>query len=109
MSAPALGDAPRRPADFLLEHAQVLSIAAFFLLCSLAFALASPVFLTPGNLLNVLRQMAPMLIGAVAMTFVITTGGIDLSVGSIVALTNALAAIALGAGVPWPLVVIGIE
>ena len=105
MSAPALGDAPRRPADFLLEHAPLLSIAAFFVLCSLAFALASPVFLTPGNLLNVLRQMAPMLIGAVAMTFVITTGGIDLSVGSTVALTNALAAIALGAGMPWPLVV----
>lgn len=105
MSAPAI-DAPRRRADFLLEHAQVLSIAAFFVLCSLAFALASPVFLTPGNLLNVLRQMAPMLIGAVAMTFVITTGGIDLSVGSMVALTNALAAIALGAGVPWPLVAV---
>lgn len=108
MSAPAVGDAPRRPADVLLEHAQVLSIAAFFLLCSLAFALASPVFLTPGNLLNVLRQLAPMLIVAVAMTFVITTGGIDLSVGSTVALTNALAAMALAAGVPWPLAAVGL-
>jgi simple sugar transport system permease protein len=47
-----------------------------------------------------------MLIVAVGMTFVITTGGIDLSVGSIVALTNALAAIALQAGLPWPLVVL---
>ena len=46
-----------------------------------------------------------MLIVAVAMTFVITTGGIDLSVGSTVALVNALAAIALQAGIPWPLVV----
>jgi simple sugar transport system permease protein len=42
---------------------------------------------------------------AVAMTFVVTTGGIDLSVGSTVALVNALAAITLQAGVPWPLVV----
>ena len=40
------------------------------------------------------------------MTFVITTGGIDLSVGSIVALVNALAAISLQAGMPWPLVVV---
>jgi simple sugar transport system permease protein len=39
------------------------------------------------------------------MTFVIITGGIDLSVGSIAALVNALAAIALRAGLPWPLAV----
>jgi simple sugar transport system permease protein len=93
-------------ANFLLEHVQVLSIAAFFLMCCLVFALASPFFLEAGNLLNVLRQLAPMLIVAVAMTFVITTGGIDLSVGSTVALTNALAAIALAAGLPWPLVAV---
>ena len=49
-----------------------------------------------------------MLIVAVAMTFVITTGGIDLSVGSMVALINALAAIAIAAGCPWPLVVLGL-
>ena len=91
-------------ADFVIEHAQVLSIAAFFALCCLVFALASPFFLLAGNLLNVLRQFAPTLIVAVGMTFVITTGGIDLSVGSIVALTNALAALALAAGLPWPAV-----
>ncbi len=91
-------------ADFVLEHAQVLSIAAFFVVCCTVFAAASPFFLLAGNLLNVLRQFAPTLIVAVGMTFVITTGGIDLSVGSTVALTNALAAIALAAGLPWPLV-----
>jgi len=42
------------------------------------------------------------------MTFVITTGGIDLSVGAIVALTNALAAIALAAGWPWPLATLAV-
>ena len=46
------------------------------------------------------------MIVAVAMTFVITTAGIDLSVGSVLALVNALAAISLQAGVPWPLVVV---
>ena len=91
-------------ADFLLEHAQVLSIALSFLLCCLAFTALSPYFLQAGNILNLLRQLAPMLIVAVAMTFVITTGGIDLSVGSTVALTNALAAIALAASWPWPVV-----
>jgi simple sugar transport system permease protein len=95
-----------RRTDFLLEHAQVLSIAAFFVVCCVLFGLASNVFLSTGNILNLLRQSAPMLIVAVAMTFVITTGGIDLSVGSIVALTNALAAIMLSNGMPWLLVVL---
>jgi simple sugar transport system permease protein len=100
VTADARSAAARRT-DFLLEHAQVLSIAAFFVLCCVLFALASGVFLSTGNMLNLLRQSAPMLIVAVAMTFVITTGGIDLSVGSIVALTNALTAIMLSNGVPW--------
>ncbi|MEE4188092.1 MAG: ABC transporter permease [Roseobacter sp.] len=93
-------------ADFLSEHAQVLSIAFFFLVCVVFFSLATDVFLTVGNLLNILRQAAPILIVAVAMTFVIITAGIDLSVGSQVALINASAAIILSFGVPWPLVVV---
>lgn len=110
MSAAEAIDRARRPqgsalADWLKAQAPVLSIAAFFLLMVLAFALGTDAFLSSANLLNLLRQSAPMLIVAVAMTFVITAGGIDLSVGSTVALVNALAAILLQAGLPWPLVV----
>ncbi len=93
--------------DFVGDNAQVLSIAVFFVLCVLLFAAATDTFLTLGNILNLVRQAAPMLVVAIAMTFVITTGGIDLSVGSVVALVNALAALALQAGIPWPLVVAG--
>ena len=93
-------------ADFLAEKAQVLSIAFFFVVCVAFFSIATEVFLTPGNLLNILRQAAPILIVAVAMTFVIITAGIDLSVGSQVALINASAALTLSFGVPWPLVVL---
>ena len=64
----------------------------------IVFALGTDAFTSRVNLLNLLRQSAPLLIVAVAMTFVITTGGIDLSVGSTVALVNALAAILLQAG-----------
>ena len=77
-----------------------------FVLVVLLFSLVTDTFLTQGNLLNILRQVAPLMIVAVAMTFVITTAGIDLSVGSILALVNALAAISLQAGMPWPLVVV---
>ena len=94
-------------ADFLAENAQVLSIAFFFVMCLVFFSVFTDTFLTIGNFLNVLRQAAPILIVAVAMTFVIITAGIDLSVGSQVALINAVAAIALAAGFAWPVVVIG--
>ncbi len=95
-------------ADFLAEHAQVLSITGFFLLCVIFFSASADAFLTSANLFNILRQAAPILVVAVAMTYVIITAGIDLSVGSQVALINALAAIILSGGwLPWPLVVFG--
>ena len=95
-------------ADFLAEHAQVLSITGFFLLCVVFFSASADAFLTSTNLFNILRQAAPILVVAVAMTYVIITAGIDLSVGSQVALINALAAIILSGGwLPWPFVVFG--
>jgi ribose/xylose/arabinose/galactoside ABC-type transport system permease subunit len=45
-------------------------------------------FLTPGNVTNVVRQISVNVVLATAMTFVIITGGIDLSVGSLVGLTG---------------------
>lgn len=93
-------------ADWLAENAQVLSIAAFFGACLVVFSLGSSTFLTGANLLNVLRQAAPILVVAVAATFVIVTAGIDLSVGSLVALVNAVCAIGLAAGLPWVPVVL---
>jgi ribose transport system permease protein len=58
-------------------------------------ALATDSFLTANNLTNVLRQNAFPAIVAAGMTFVILTGGIDLSVGSVVALSGVLCADAI--------------
>src|SRR5439155_25341258 len=77
----------------LRENGAVASIALFLIVVAAVFSLATDNFLSEPNLLNIIRQIAPLMITAVAMTFVITTGGIDLSVGSILALVNALAAI----------------
>jgi len=52
----------------------------------------SPVFLTPANLVNVARQISINGILAVGVTFVLLTGGVDLSLGSLVALTGVVAA-----------------
>lgn len=95
-----------RLADFFGEHAQVLSIAVFFVACMVFFSIGSDTFLTLGNILNIVRQAAPLLIVAITMIFVIITGGIDLSVGSQVALINAVAAVVMAMGYPWPLVVV---
>ena len=67
-------------------------------------ALVSPAFLNPFNLINVLRQIALFGIVSVGMTFVILTAGIDLSVGSIVAVAAVVSAMLLDVGTPIPLV-----
>jgi ribose transport system permease protein len=55
-------------------------------------SILNPSFLEPLNLLNLLRQVAINALIAFGMTFVILTGGIDLSVGAILALSSALTA-----------------
>jgi ribose transport system permease protein len=57
------------------------------LLLGLALFIATPFFLTVNNLLNVLDQVTILGILALGMTFVIVTGGIDLSVGAVLALS----------------------
>ena len=59
--------------DLVAEHAQVLSIALFLALCCALFGTMTPTFLTSGNILNVIRQAAPVLVVAVVMTSVIAT------------------------------------
>lgn len=79
--------------DFVTRNFGVLSISVVFVVLFAFFSLQADAFLTTNNLVNVLRQIAPTVIVAVAMTFVITTGAIDLSVGSIVGLSAAALAI----------------
>jgi ribose transport system permease protein len=80
-------------------------VLALILMC-VALASLSPIFLRPQNLLNVLLQASINMIIAVGMTMVITQGGIDLSVGSIVALAGMICADLLvkGYGLPAALI-----
>ncbi|WHO72537.1 ABC transporter permease [Rhizobium sp. BT03] len=72
----------------------------------IAASLISPHFLNPINILNVLRQVALYGILGIGMTFVILTKGIDLSVGSIVALVGVTGAVLMEQGMPIPLMVL---
>jgi ribose/xylose/arabinose/galactoside ABC-type transport system permease subunit len=75
----------------LARLAQAGLAGAVVLEC-IAFALYSPTFLTAANAINVALQVSVTAILAIGMTLVILTGGIDLSVGSLVAVAGALAA-----------------
>ncbi|HUI09035.1 MAG TPA: ribose ABC transporter permease [Bacteroidota bacterium] len=75
-------------------------IGIAFVLEFLLFALLSPYFFTPDNLLNVTLQASITAIIAAGMTFVILTGGIDLSVGSLVAFAGIVATSTIKAGLP---------
>src|SRR3977135_1226470 len=68
-----------------------------------ALWILTPHFLTVSNLLNGVEQTSINAIVAVGMTFVILSGGIDLSVGSIVALAGVVLGTGLQSGQPLPL------
>lgn len=72
-------------------------VLTLVMLC-LVLSVLSPRFLTPSNLINVVRQASINGIIAVGMTLVILTGGIDLSVGSVLAFTGVVAASLVTAG-----------
>ena len=67
---------------------------------AVAISLLSPRFLTTGNIINVLRQTSINAVIATGMTFVILTGGIDLSVGSILAYAGVIMAALLATQLP---------
>ena len=89
------------------ERLSRLGVLLALLVFGAAFAVASPRFLTPDNFINVSRQISTNFIIGCAMTFVIITAGIDLSVGSFVALSGVLmAGLTVNYGLPWPLAIL---
>jgi len=86
-------------------------LLGFLALC-ISLTFLSDVFLTPGNIINVLRQVSVNAIIAAGMTFVILTAGIDLSVGSMLALAGVITAGMQGNGtlvaIVVPLVAMGL-
>lgn len=72
--------------------------AAALAVLVIANAIFTPNFATGGNLENVLLQVSVTLLVAVGMTYVIATGGVDLSVGSVMAISAAVAAVTVDYG-----------
>lgn len=84
--------AARRFDPRALIHSPLALPLIGLIVVSVLMAFASDNFFTVSNILNVLRQVSIIAILAVGMTFVILTGGIDLSVGAVMALAGTIAA-----------------
>ncbi|RFC63405.1 ABC transporter permease [Fulvimarina endophytica] len=77
-----------------------LSALLTLFLLVLGFAATSPAFFTVNNGLTILLQTSVVGLLGIGMTMVIVTGGIDLSVGSVLALSGVVSAMAVKAGLP---------
>jgi ribose transport system permease protein len=84
--------APKRK-DLRGSLIQLAGMLPVLILICILFAVLTPNFLTENNIINVVRQASINIVLAAGMTFVILTGGIDLSVGSVLGLTAVIAVV----------------
>ena len=89
-----------KPLDFLVKYRVFVIFAVMFAVMSLS----SDFFLSKANLLNMLRQLSINGILAVGMTFVLITGGIDLSVGAVLSFSAMVGCSFIQKDSPYPIV-----
>ncbi|MFV2145914.1 MULTISPECIES: multiple monosaccharide ABC transporter permease [Isoptericola] len=88
--------------DALTRNMRQSGILIAFVAIVVLFAALHPSFLSPTNLTNLILQYSYILILAIGMVMIIIAGQIDLSVGSVVALTGAVSAVVVvREGMPW--------
>lgn len=80
----------RRPGFFMSGTAQRLLAFASLIIMLIGFSLASPFFMQTSNMIAILQAASVNGVLAIAVTLVIITGGIDLSIGSLIALSGVL-------------------
>lgn len=104
-AAPASGTRRGRSESALRD---VLGLAAVYAVIFVALALLSPFFLSAENLVNLLMATAILAIVAVFTTMLMISGGLDLSVGAVVALTGVVIAVLQPLIGIWPAALIGL-
>ena len=89
-----------------LKFSREVVLLGVLIVLMVAMSLLSPLFLTVGNLLNTSRFFVEVGLMALGMTLIIITGGIDLSVGSNLALVSVAVGFSYAAGIPLPLAIV---
>jgi ribose transport system permease protein len=103
-TTPLLAGAPKTSLAKTLTRRLEVRMVGLAVLIAIVLSFLSPFFLTRSNIFNVLDQSVVIGIVSVGMTFVILTGGIDLSVGSVAGLTGIVLGLTLE-HLPIPLAV----
>jgi len=86
---------------------QVITVTIGLIAMVVVFSFLNPFFLTSRNISNLLRQIAPTLITGIGQSYVLITGNIDLSIGSVVGMSCMMSATLMTKGVnPWAAVAI---
>lgn len=86
---------------------QVVTVSVGLVVLCIVFGILNPSFFSSKNVGNLLRQIAPTLIIGIGQSFVLITGNIDLSIGSVVGMSCMLSATMMTKGVnPWVAVLI---
>ena len=96
------------PKRFVVAWDKFITLAAVIALF-IFFSIVAKNFFTPRSVLSLLLQTSAVTIMGIGVTFTIITGGIDLSIGSVVALSGTIAVMAAIAGVPiWFSMIVGL-
>lgn len=88
------------------RHRIEMSIAAALVAMGVALGAIAPSFFSPGNLLDVLLALLPVLIVATGATFVMIAGDIDISAGSVFGVCSVVAGLLALAGLPAPAIIV---
>ncbi len=81
---------------------QVLTVTVGLIVLCLVFGIINPTFFSSRNLGNLLRQIAPFILIGIGQSYVLITGNIDLSIGSVIGMSTMLSATMMTKGVnPW--------
>lgn len=77
---------------------QVISVTVALIAMIIVFGIINPLFFSENNTANLLRQVAPILIIGIGQSYVLITGGIDLSIGSVAGMSCMMSATLMTAG-----------
>ena len=78
---------------------QVLTVAFGLVILCIVFGIINPIFFSSRNIGNLLRQIAPILLVGIGQSYVLITGNIDLSIGSIVGMSTMISATLMTKGI----------
>src|SRR5574344_223754 len=86
---------------------QVLTVTIGLIVLYVVFGIMNPIFFSSRNIANLLRQIAPVLLIGIGQSYVLITGNIDLSIGSVVGMSTMISATLMTKGMnPWLAVLI---